>query len=235
MAKRATACGKAPSARSIDSLPGREVVVFGVFAAQPRRHRAGDDGGGAFRGFVGGGGHGKPSLDWSDYTTSLQNFSIFVCYNPRQEQLLWTLPLHLAEAARAALHIWVFCVCSSVKAIASARSPEPASARLWRRCMPRTARQTRSSKSSPPWTSPNSMAGRFRTAPACWGCAASRCLKACLGDTTFDDLGLPCAAVAVDLNSNRQIVLQEGRVADAIIGSIAIPGLFPPKDHDEYT
>ncbi len=55
------------------------------------------------------------------------------------------------------------------------------------------------------------------------------------GEDTFAELGLPCAAVAVDLNSNREIILQEGRVVEAIMGSIAIPGLFPPKHYNEYT
>jgi len=55
------------------------------------------------------------------------------------------------------------------------------------------------------------------------------------GDDTFAELAIPCAAVAVDLNSNREIVLQQGRVVDAIMGSIAIPGLFPPKQYHEYT
>jgi NTE family protein len=59
-------------------------------------------------------------------------------------------------------------------------------------------------------------------------------LKTYLGDSTFDELQLPCAAVAVDLKSNREIILQEGSVVDAILGSIAVPGLFPPKDHGEY-
>jgi NTE family protein len=40
--------------------------------------------------------------------------------------------------------------------------------------------------------------------------------------------------VAVDLTSNREIILQEGSVLDAILGSIAIPGLFPPKEHNQY-
>lgn len=55
------------------------------------------------------------------------------------------------------------------------------------------------------------------------------------GDLTFGELGLPCAAVAVDLNSSREIILQEGRVFDAIMGSIAIPGLIPPRQYNEYT
>lgn len=59
-------------------------------------------------------------------------------------------------------------------------------------------------------------------------------LRAQFGEKTFDDLPLPCAAVAVDLTSRREIVLREGEVVDAILGSIAIPGLFPPKEHNEY-
>lgn len=54
------------------------------------------------------------------------------------------------------------------------------------------------------------------------------------GDTELDALLLPCAAVAVDLNSNREIIIQKGRVCDAILGSIAVPGLFPPKILDGY-
>jgi NTE family protein len=59
-------------------------------------------------------------------------------------------------------------------------------------------------------------------------------LHAYLGELTFDELKLPCAAVAVDLNSNREIILKKGRVIDSILGSIAVPGLFPPRELDEY-
>lgn len=59
-------------------------------------------------------------------------------------------------------------------------------------------------------------------------------LRTQLGDKTFHNLSLPCAAVAVDLTSNREIILREGSVLDAILGSIAIPGLFPPKEHNQY-
>ncbi len=59
-------------------------------------------------------------------------------------------------------------------------------------------------------------------------------LKTQLGESTFENLKLPCAAVAVDLNSNREIILRRGKVVDAILGSIAIPGLFPPREIDEY-
>ncbi len=59
-------------------------------------------------------------------------------------------------------------------------------------------------------------------------------LRPHLGESTFDDLAIPCAVVAVDLHSNREIILQEGRVLDAILGSIAIPGIFPPRDYPPY-
>ncbi len=58
--------------------------------------------------------------------------------------------------------------------------------------------------------------------------------KTNLGATTFEDLKLPCAVVVVDLNSNREIIFQKGCVMDALLGSIAVPGLFPPKEIDSY-
>jgi NTE family protein len=59
-------------------------------------------------------------------------------------------------------------------------------------------------------------------------------LEKYLGNSKFDDLQIPCAAVSVDLNSNREIILQNGSVIDAILGSIAVPGLFVPKELDGY-
>jgi NTE family protein len=60
-------------------------------------------------------------------------------------------------------------------------------------------------------------------------------LRSHLGDSTFDNLSLPCAAIAVDLKSNREIVLQEGRVVEAVLGSMSIPGLFPPREVGQYS
>jgi len=59
-------------------------------------------------------------------------------------------------------------------------------------------------------------------------------LRSYLGDMTFGDLSIPFSAVAVDINSNREIILDEGNVVDAILGSIAVPGLFPPKELGDY-
>lgn len=44
---------------------------------------------------------------------------------------------------------------------------------------------------------------------------------------TFNDLKLPCALTAVDLKQGCEVVLQEGRLKDAILATIAIPGVFP--------
>jgi NTE family protein len=48
-----------------------------------------------------------------------------------------------------------------------------------------------------------------------------------VGQQTFEDLKLPCAVSAVDLNSGREIIISEGRLRDAIMATIAIPGIFP--------
>lgn len=44
---------------------------------------------------------------------------------------------------------------------------------------------------------------------------------------TFADLKLPCAVTAVDLNSGCEFVLDEGPVKDALLATIAVPGIFP--------
>jgi NTE family protein len=45
-------------------------------------------------------------------------------------------------------------------------------------------------------------------------------------------LQMPFAAVATELDSGREVWLQEGRVVDAVRASIAIPGLFTPVWHE---
>ena len=50
-----------------------------------------------------------------------------------------------------------------------------------------------------------------------------------LGDITFDQLHIPCCVVSVDLVSDSVIEITEGSVRDAVLASIAIPGIFPPQ------
>jgi NTE family protein len=56
----------------------------------------------------------------------------------------------------------------------------------------------------------------------------SQWLDEVLGDTTFDELKLPFAVTAVDLNCGCEVVLSDGLVKDAILATIALPGIFPP-------
>ncbi len=49
-----------------------------------------------------------------------------------------------------------------------------------------------------------------------------------VGDTLIEDLPVAYTAVATDLLSHREVWFQEGRLADAIRASVAIPSLFTP-------
>lgn len=49
-----------------------------------------------------------------------------------------------------------------------------------------------------------------------------------IGDVDFRDAAMPLAVIATDIASGRKIVLTEGRVADAVMASTCIPGLFAP-------
>ena len=53
-------------------------------------------------------------------------------------------------------------------------------------------------------------------------------LKAVIGERTFEDLTIPLAVVACDLNTGEKIVLNKGPLATAIRASSAFPALFPP-------
>ena len=49
-------------------------------------------------------------------------------------------------------------------------------------------------------------------------------------ETTFADLRLPFAVVAVDYNSGREVVLKEGILADAVRATMSVPGVFEPVE-----
>lgn len=50
-----------------------------------------------------------------------------------------------------------------------------------------------------------------------------------LGESHFSDLKIPFACTAVDTLTSQEIYLNEGRVLDAVLATIAFPGIFPPK------
>jgi NTE family protein len=59
-------------------------------------------------------------------------------------------------------------------------------------------------------------------------------LDGVLGGRDFAALSLPFAAVACDLTTGRRVVLRDGPVSTAVLASAAIPGVFPPVEHDGH-
>jgi NTE family protein len=49
-----------------------------------------------------------------------------------------------------------------------------------------------------------------------------------LGSITFDELKIPLALVAVDLETGEEVILRSGRVVDAVRATISLPGVFAP-------
>ncbi len=49
-----------------------------------------------------------------------------------------------------------------------------------------------------------------------------------IGERTFSDMKLPFAVTAVDLKCGCEVILSEGSVKDALLSTIALPGIFPP-------
>ena len=56
----------------------------------------------------------------------------------------------------------------------------------------------------------------------------SRWLDKTLGEKTFAEARIPCALTASDLNCNCEVTLKTGALKNAILATIAIPGVFPP-------
>jgi NTE family protein len=55
-----------------------------------------------------------------------------------------------------------------------------------------------------------------------------------LGDKRFEDLSRPLAVTAVDLHTGRELVLRGGRIVDAVLATIAFPGIFPSRTVGEF-
>jgi NTE family protein len=53
-----------------------------------------------------------------------------------------------------------------------------------------------------------------------------------LGNRTFEQLERPLALMAVDLNTRKEVILQEGSVSVALRATMALPGLFMPLEID---
>jgi NTE family protein len=55
-------------------------------------------------------------------------------------------------------------------------------------------------------------------------------LSEMLADRTFDELEIPFAATAVSLYSGKEIILTKGKVLDAVLATVAVPGVFPSQE-----
>ena len=62
----------------------------------------------------------------------------------------------------------------------------------------------------------------------------SQFLNEFLGDKTFEEARIPAAFVAADLECNCEMVLSTGKLKDAVLASIAVPGVFPPRNLDGH-
>ena len=56
-----------------------------------------------------------------------------------------------------------------------------------------------------------------------------------IGDRTFHSLNIPFAAVATDLVSGEEVILDKGKFSTAIRASCAIPGIFQPVHYNGRT
>ncbi len=67
--------------------------------------------------------------------------------------------------------------------------------------------------------------------PAILGIGAiAKQLSGVLGDRTFEELKIPYAATAVSLRTGKEFILRKGKVLDAALATMAIPGVFPSQE-----
>jgi NTE family protein len=63
---------------------------------------------------------------------------------------------------------------------------------------------------------------------------AKKWLTQIFGEKTFSDLKIPCAVTAVDLRCGCEVILSEGRLVDAILATVAVPGVLPHMHIHEW-
>src|SRR4030042_295517 len=66
--------------------------------------------------------------------------------------------------------------------------------------------------------------------PALLGMAGfTAILEELLGQRNFDELRIPLALTATDLNTGLPVVIKQGRLLDAVLATSAVPGVFPAR------
>ena len=71
--------------------------------------------------------------------------------------------------------------------------------------------------------------------PSLLGLAGVRqMLDKSIGTKTFKDTRMPCAVTAVDINTGAEVILNEGSLKDAVLATIALPGIFPVQKINDW-
>ncbi len=60
-------------------------------------------------------------------------------------------------------------------------------------------------------------------------------IREAVGDKTFADLKIPVTLIAADLRTGREVWLNSGRLDEAVMATMAIPGIFSPLHRDGMT
>lgn len=60
-------------------------------------------------------------------------------------------------------------------------------------------------------------------------------IKSLVGDKTFEELSTPMAVTATNLETGEGVVINKGPVYEAVLASIAVPGVFPVQKMDGST
>jgi NTE family protein len=57
-------------------------------------------------------------------------------------------------------------------------------------------------------------------------------LEEMLGECTFEQLAIRCAVVATDLVTGNEVVIDSGPIVEAVLATMAFPGIYPPVQRD---
>jgi NTE family protein len=59
-------------------------------------------------------------------------------------------------------------------------------------------------------------------------------LSGMIGEKEFSELPIPLVVTATDMKTGREVLLKAGRVIDAVLATMALPGVFPPQEISPY-
>lgn len=60
-------------------------------------------------------------------------------------------------------------------------------------------------------------------------------LERVIGEKTFSQTRIPCAVTAVDIHIGGEVILNKGSLRDAVLATIALPGIFPVQHINDWS